>query len=261
MFFVLSKVFWFFAMPLNLIWSGLTGSIILLKFKENWGKRLLIFFLGLFVFLGIAPVGYNMMVFLERTYERPDPMPDHVDGIIVLGGAFNSKMYEETGMIAATGNINRIIDFIDLANQYPKAKLVFSGGSGHLMQTERKEADDVEKFMDIMGIDERRLLFERQSRNSYENILFSKKLVKPQDGETWIIITSGFHLPRVMGIFQKLEWRVIPYPSSPQTGRDYRFWPKSFNILSSYHYLGLALKEFVGSTVYSLTGKRDFLLR
>lgn len=247
-------------MPLNFIWSGLTGSFILLKFKGKLARRLLVFFLGVFVFLGIAPVGYNMMVFLERSYQRPDPMPNRVDGIIVLGGAFNSKMYEETGMIAATGNINRIIDFIDLANRYPDAKLVFSGGSGHLMPTERKEADDVEKFMDIMGIDKGRVLFERQSRNSYENVQLSKELVKPQEGEVWIVITSSFHLPRVMGIFQKLEWDVIPYPSSPQTDRAYRFWPKSFNILSSYHYLGLAVKEFVGSAVYSLTGKRDFLL-
>ena len=52
---------------------------------------------------------------------------------------------------------------------------------------------------------------ERLSRNTAENAEFSKDLVKPKDGERWLLVTSAFHMPRSVGLFRKPAslWSLI----------------------------------------------------
>lgn len=186
-------------------------------------------------------------------------MPHKVDGIIVLGGAFNSTLSEKTGMISANGNINRMIDFADLAQRYPRAKLVFTGGSGNLMNPERKEADDAKAFMEMVGMNTRRVTFERNSRNTFENVRNTHGLVTPKEGETWILVTSSFHMPRSVGVFRHFDWDVVPYPAGPKTDGQYKFWPTPFGVSNSFFMLGKATKEIIGSIIYYLSGKSAFL--
>ena len=44
-------------------------------------------------------------------------------------------------------------------------------------------------------------------------MLFSTDLAHPQAGDKWLLITSAFHLPRSVGVFEKGGWDVIPYPA------------------------------------------------
>lgn len=247
-------------MPLNLLWGAVFSSVLLSCWYKKAAAFLLSCFASLFLIFGFFPVGYNMLVYLETQYNRPQSLPENIHGIIVLGGAFNSELYQYRGMIAASSNVTRMIDFVDLAQRYPHTQKIFSGGSGLLHQPTRKEADDVDMFLDMMGITLDNLIYERESRNTYENILFSQQIAQPKDGERWIVVSSGYHLPRVMSIAKELEWNLIPYPSGPKTYGDYRFWPHSLNVLTNFHYLGIALKEFVGSAVYFITGKGADLL-
>ncbi|HPF78830.1 MAG TPA: YdcF family protein [Alphaproteobacteria bacterium] len=247
------------ATPLSLLWIMVAIGFALRFWKRQWGNRLLILSGIIFLTVGFLPIGYNMVVFLENQYERPDPMPDKVDGIIVLGGAFNSGVSEKRGMMAANGNINRMIDFVDLMKKYPKATAIFAGGTGNIYNPERKEADDAKAFLEMMGISLKNVIFERQSRNSYENIKFSQDLVKPKNGETWILVTSAFHMGRSMGVFKKLNWDVIAYPSGPKTTGEYILMPQPLGVSGSFYMLSTALKEFIGSAIYYFSGKSAFL--
>lgn len=228
--------------------------------KRQWGNKILLIAAASFLFIGIVPIGYNMLVYLETRYERPQAMPRHVDGIIVLGGTFNATLRDKTGKIAANSNINRLIDFVDLAQHYPKAKLIFTGGSGSLFQPDRKEADDAKEFLKMIGFNTRRIIFERQSRNTYENIKYSKEIANPWKGDTWVLVTSASHMPRSMGAFTKQEWNVIPYPSGPRTYGKYKFTPSILGLLGSFITLDIAMKEFVGIIAYYFSGKSAFLL-
>ena len=259
MFFYLSKIFWMIATPLSFIWVLVIIGFGLRYWKKALGNQLLAVTAALFVIIGFLPIGYNMMVLLERQYERPSPMPPNIDGIIVLGGAFNSTLSDKTGMMSANGNINRMIDFVDLANKYPKVKLVFAGGSSSMHTPERKEADDAKDFLKIIGMNTNNIIFERESRNSYENIKNSYDLLKPKPNEKWIVITSSFHMPRVIGIFKQQKWNVIPYPSGPKTDGHYKIFPKPFGVVGSFFMLGKAMKEFIGSAIYYVSGKSSFV--
>ena len=57
----------------------------------------------------------------------------------------------------------------------------------------------------------------KKSRNTYENILFSKNIAQPKNNENWLVITSAFHLKRVLNVAEKLKWQLIPYATDFQT--------------------------------------------
>ena len=47
-----------------------------------------------------------------------------------------------------------------------------------------------------MGLSTNNIIFEDRSRNTHENIIFSRKIVNPKINEKWIIVTSAFHMNR-----------------------------------------------------------------
>src|SRR5437660_10414784 len=73
------------------------------------------------------------------------------------------------------------------------------------------------KFWPSLGVPAERMTFEAKSRNTWENGLFTRDLVKPKPGETWLLVTSAWHMPRSVGLFRRLDFDVIPYPVAYRT--------------------------------------------
>jgi len=99
------------------------------------------------------------------------------------------------------------------------------------------------------------VLYESKSRNTYENAVLSKALANPKSNETWLLVTSAAHLPRSVGIFQKLNWQVTPVPC------DYEAFEPSWlalrTPLDAMMRARDAFREWIGLVVYRLTGKTD----
>ena len=105
-----------------------------------------------------------------------------------------------------------------LARRFPNARVVFSGGSANLISNDAREADFAGAIFESLGVDKSRLIMERESRNTQENAEFSKALVKPKEGERWVLVTSAFHMPRSVGLFRKAGFAVEPYPVDWRVG-------------------------------------------
>lgn len=260
MFFLASKIFWILAAPLNFLWILILIGLVYGIIKHHQINKILFVALWAFIILGALPVGYNLVVLIERQYQRPVTMPDNVDGIMVLGGGFNAELSHMTGMMVANNDINRVVDFVDLAQKYPEAKLVYSGGSGRIFHQGKGESPIAAAYLRLSALDEGRVVYEEASRNTYENIVNTKKMVAPQKGEVWIVVTSKFHIPRTMGIFKKQEWDVTPYPSSPITTGEYRILPVGFNVSANFKLLDTGLREVFGCVIYYIFGKSAFVL-
>ena len=217
--------------------------------------------LGLFLFavvtvtLAVAatlPIGELAMGTLERYYP-PAVEPSKIDGIIVLAGAVRPSLTEQWHQPSLTDGAERMTGFVALARRHPEARLVFSGGVG---KGKLLEADVAKSFFEEMGLDTDRIVFERASQNTWQNATLSKALVAPRPGETWLLVTSAFHMRRALGCFHKIGWSVQPWPVGFKSGR---LMGESAlgNAPQQLMFLDYAAHEWIGLAAYSLLGRID----
>jgi len=251
MFFVLSKIFWMLAAPSH--WLGFLMLATLLCLLLRWNRAARIFAVAaalLVLAIGFATV--PLMRALEDRYSR-GPWPAHVDGVLVLGAGFDTTLLRARGAPQLNGGAYRLVEGFAAARRYPGAKLVFTGGSGALGGSPFPESGTARYVFMELGQDPKLLVLETRSRNTYENILFSKALVKPRPGEVWLLVTSALHMPRAMAIARKLDWPMLPWPS------DYVTAPGGSGDVPDFSSnLGLAdyaAHEWIGLLAYKLSGK------
>jgi len=253
MFFILSKIFWALAQPANLLLVLLVIAAVLLCWWPRTGRVFTILLVIVAVLVGTLPIGEYLLRRVENTYPIPT-LPAHVDGVIVLAGFVWTEGSDTHHQIQMNDKAERLIEFITLAHKYPYAKLVFSGGSGNPLLQVSREADWVKLAWHDMGLDPARVIWERDSRNTYENVVNSKALVHPKAGENWVLITSAVHMPRAVAIFNHEGWRVIPYPVDYLT-TDTPFWQREFSVSANLSLLSEAMKEIIGQVAYRVMGK------
>ncbi len=259
--FTASKLLWVLAQPGNLLLVILLAGIAIgwsaHPRRRAWGRRLATSSLLVLVAVAVLPLGEWALRPLEERFSLPT-LPEHVDGIVVLGGSVDQVVTAARGIPVLTEQSERLVEFVHLARRYPGARLVATGGSGQLDEQALKEAPVVEETLRRLGIDTDRVLFEDQSRNTYENAILSKRLVDPQPGETWVLVTTAFHQPRAVGIFRAAGWPVIPYPVDYRTRPGYRIGRPALG--SNLDRLETAAREWVGLVAYRLMGRTESLL-
>ncbi len=251
MFFVLSKIFWLVAAPSH--WLGLLVVAIALCLLLHWYRIAKLFAVAAVLLLLLAGLtAVPLARALEDRYPRP-PWPAHVDGILVLGSGFDTALLRARGAPQANGGAYRLEAGFAAARHYPQARLVFSGGSGALGGAPFSEAETARTIFAQMGQNPKQLTLESRSRNTHENFLFSKALVKPKRGEVWLLVTSAMHMPRAMAVARKLDWPMLPWPS------DYITAPRGrgdlFEMNGNLGLMDYAVHEWIGSLAYRISGK------
>ena len=118
MFFSFSKIFWLLASPLNLVFLLIFGGGIVSLFYNKLGRAVMILGMVIFAVIGFLPIGNNLLVVLERQYERPQEMPERLAGIIVLGGSFVADVGGARNIPALNENAERVLDGLTLADNY-----------------------------------------------------------------------------------------------------------------------------------------------
>jgi uncharacterized SAM-binding protein YcdF (DUF218 family) len=253
MFFVLSKLFWLVGAPSH--WLGMLVLATALCLLLRWMRAARAFSLAaalLLLLAGILPLNSWMICALEDRYPRP-AWPAHVDGILILSPGFDTATLKERGVPATNAGDMRLVEGFAAARHYPGARVVFTGGSGVLGGAKYSEAETARYLFGELGLDPARLTLEPQSRNTYENILFSKALTKPKPGETWLLVTSAFHMPRAVAIARKLDWPMVPWPSDYITGTHAP--SADFGIGANLALSDYAVHEWIGLLAYRLSGK------
>ena len=255
MFFTLSKVIYFLITPSNaLMFAALVGVGLLLATARRrlGGSLALLGTLGLLAG-GLSPLSEVALLPLEQrfpSFPEDGPAPT---GIVVLGGGIESGLSEARDQVVVNDAGERPVYLGDLARRFPGARLVFSGGSG-FVGGGTAEADIVSRKADTLGLPRARLILENRSRNTRENAVFSADLVRPKPGERWLLVTSAWHMPRAVGCFRQAGFTVTAFPVDYRT----RGWGDvaRFNGFASdgLLQLDLAVKEWIGLSVYRLAG-------
>jgi len=260
MFFYLSKILGFFALPSNLLITlGILGAILLGTRYARAGWRLVVVSLVLLAIVGFSPIGNAMMLTLEQRFPAWDASRGPPAGIVVLGGALSPEVSAARNAPALNESAERMTTAVALARRYPNARIIYSGGSANLFDRDAIEADHALRLFENLGLARERILIERRARNTAENAVFSKALAKAKPGERWLLVTSASHMPRAIGCFRRVGFEVEAYPVDWRTrGSDDMTAPfRSF--ASGLARTDAAAKEYVGLFAYWLTGRMSQL--
>ncbi|WP_027036682.1 YdcF family protein [Mesorhizobium ciceri] len=257
MFFYLSKIFWFFIQPLNLaiflLLAGLLAAMIGRRRLAATGSVLAFLILALSAWTSLGAMMLNP---LEERFARP-PLPEKVDGIVVLGGGFEGAINLARGGYELNSSGDRMVETAILARRFPTAKVVVSGGTGALFLEGEGDAATAPRLLIALGVAADRLILENKSRNTYENAVFTKELVTPKLGETWLLVTSAFHMPRAKALFDKAGFATVPWPVDYRTSGKEGIGLFRDNPADSLQATTMTIREWIGLFAYWLSGRID----
>jgi uncharacterized SAM-binding protein YcdF (DUF218 family) len=262
LFYYVSKVAWFFATPSNLLISLILLGLILGRFSRlrKFGMGVAITFTLVTLALGIFPIANYVLFPLEQRFPAFVDDGKPVDGIILLGGSVEATDSSERGALISNEASERVLYTIELAHRYPNARILIAGGGGNMFVSGAAEAPIIAEYLSRVGVNPNRIIIEGQSRTTSENGQRSRELVKPQEGERWLLITSAWHMPRAMAVFEKAGFPVTAHPVDFRTGIGLANQRPHAFVSEGLRRLDVSVKEWVGVVGYYVTGRTDELL-
>jgi uncharacterized SAM-binding protein YcdF (DUF218 family) len=262
MFFILAKVLWFLLQPSSL----LVGCVILgaALLRSKWwrlARALMWGGLGTLLIGGLSPLGDLLIRPLEGRFARPDldGTGAGIAGIIVLGGAEDSRAADSPQLAPLNEAAERYTEAVALARRLPQVRVVFTGGSGLLVPSGPQEADVAGRLLVALGLAKERLTLESRSRDTYENATLTARLVAPKPDERWLLVTSAWHMPRAMGTFRKAGFNVEPWPVDYRTPRGLDGLRLQSSIPEGLRRIDFIMREYVGLIAYYATGRTSAL--
>jgi len=254
--FYLSKFFNFFINPLHLLSLIILIQLFIIFFIQS--KKLVILFsklfLILFLFFGYSPLSNFLLSKMEDYIQASKYPVQQLTGVIVLGGSFNSGLEsKERNEVSLNSSAERLTKTLEIYKKNPRLLVVFSGFSGELKPQGWSEPDMAKKFFSDQGIKIDNLIFENQSRNTFENAKYSKDIIANYKG-TWGLITSANHMPRSFFTFKKQGLILEPISVDYKTGTSRMFWI-NFDISTGLSNWSIIFHELIGIVYYKVTNK------
>ncbi len=176
-------------------------------------------------------------------------------GIVLTGDILSYDYYFDR--LVFREQADRLLQAIDLYRQGKIKKILLTGGSGQLVMRDQMEAAFMRNFALKIGIPENDILIDSSSDNTYQNAVFTKRLLNkcyPKPGK-YLLITSAMHMRRSFSVFTKAGIDVVPYSTSKTTrlrifNFDHLFLPH----LNSFEHWSVLIHEWIGYLVYRMMG-------
>jgi uncharacterized SAM-binding protein YcdF (DUF218 family) len=230
------------------------GCALLWHARSRQMGRIVVTIVALgFAVIALTPLQPLLTGLLEDRFKPHPELPAKIDGIIILGGMIRPEVSAARGQPSLNDAAERLWAGAQLARLHPEAKLVFSGGSADPFDSSAKESIFALQALEAMGLSGDRIVIEDQSRNTYENALYSRKIANPEPGQTWILVTSALHMPRAALVFAHQNWPMIPWPVNFLTGGRVD-WVNEDIALQRLYLFSRTLHEYVGLVYYRLRG-------
>ncbi|MGB9730461.1 YdcF family protein [Calditerrivibrio nitroreducens] len=234
----LKKLLYYFIIPPGIFIVGFFIGACLLK---GWKRYLMIFFAVMLYLFSISPVKDMLIYPIEKDYIN---LKCDGDIIVVLGGGVygNGELSEDA--------FKRVLKGYEKGRGGDKI-IIVSGG--RVSERYPYEAEVMKTVLVGLGIPEKQIIMDKDSKDTVENAKFTKKIMEEKgiNGDV-ILITSAYHMKRGALIFKKYGFDNICAVAT-----DFRF----DGIYSIYDFLPSAsnlntvskvLKEYMGILFYNI---------
>jgi uncharacterized SAM-binding protein YcdF (DUF218 family) len=250
MFFVLSKILRYLVYPLPLFFLAVLG--IVAWYHRVWARRALLAVLVLFYGLSIPYAADRCMQWLEPPRMAPEALRPPYDTVIVLSGMLHTP-WSQHGHMEFSEAADRILAGITLVQQGLGKTLLVSGGTGSLFDRRTSEARLLKTFALQFGLRDDQVLVEADSRNTYENALYTAQMLRAQRLQHVVLVTSASHMRRAVATFHKQGIFPDTYPVDYQAAdviTPFSFVPSASSLVK----MTAVLHELCGMLAYRLQG-------
>jgi len=227
--------------------------IILAKYGQRIAQKLFLFTLVLLYLFCTPLMGSLLMTSLEKypALSQDQLIDSKAKAIVVLGGGRERNALEFGGDTVSENTFLRLRygAFLQSKTNLP---ILVTGGfiregdtpEGKLMTNSLQQ--DYKTTANWQ---------ENRSRNTAENALFSKQMLDQEKIDHIFLVTSAWHMPRSVAIFEQVGFHVIPAPTGFEGFKPnhielnfFDFLPHAKGLEKSYY----ALHEMLGRTWYYL---------
>ena len=253
MFFILSKILAFLLTPYIWLFFGLLALL-----KKAWYSPFKKWILGLTIFMYVISNSF-LVDEVIRAWEVTDGdiylKDTKYDLAIVLGGMGRIDERQQRFDFGYAGD--RLFQTLELYHKKRVDKLFITGGSGSINKPDHREAAYIKKYLEAISIPDSNIVIENNSKNTYENAIFSKHILDSLHFKgSILLVTSSYHMRRSIAIFKKAGYtNITPYVTNKITGLrkfefDYCFIPNVEALFS----LNLIIHEIAGFAIYKVKG-------
>lgn len=240
--------------PVPLIIGIFLIGLVLIWFtrRQRTGKVIITLGVIMFALIGYGAFSDMMLGDLERQYPplmtgrsaRVLPSSASIDSvkwIVLLGGGHTADPRVPVTSQISNASLSRLVECIRIHRMIPESKIILSGGA---VFDSTPEAETFAKVAAILNVDPGDLVLDELSRDTEEQARNIRAIVGQ---DRFVLVTSAYHMPRSMAIFQKAGLNPIPGPADHLVKeRKERspddFYPSSMGILKAEH----ALHEYLG---------------
>ncbi len=256
MFFILSKLLYYFLSPL--MWILI---LAIFSWKSNNLKRKKVL-----TWITIASIYlFTQTIILSEIYRLWDTSPRPISEVkkyeigIVLSGMAHYNHY--TNSLQINRSADRIWQALNLYHTKKIQKILISGDSGSISEDGLHEAQQMKNNLVKWGIPSNDILIETKSRNTVENARETKKLLQkikcfPTDKNKALLITSGLHMKRAKAVFDKAQIPVDCFSTDSALSEERNYSLSDFLLpnFELFHPWTNILKEWIGYISYSVMG-------
>ena len=227
------------------------GLIIILLFFGVFRKKMLpsVIALIILIILSLPIVSGQLIKFLEQNYRPTTPNETaRADTVIVLSGMVTLIEKNDGIHYEFSEAVDRIFAGINLLKIGKAQKIILTRGKLPWSVGD-PEGEFLAEFIQSQGINPNRILLSEIVQNTNDEAKAISRML-PKNSEV-ILVTSAFHMPRAVKVFQNQNLKVIPYAV------DFRSSVKEINIIdflpqaSAFKDSNFYFREIIGRAYYS----------
>lgn len=206
-----------------------------------------------FLIVGLLPVGAWALRPLEARFPPAD-LSRPPDGIIVLGGYLDDVRVNDGRYLALDEAGERLTSAAELAARFPEARLIIAGNP--IGPADQSSAELSADLLETFGIGRERMVLEDRSHSTWENARHTLESAKPLSGETYVLVTSAFHIPRAMATFRTAGWpALLPWPVDHHVPEGNLWSTIPLDPLEGLSLADRAAREWTALLLYRVTGR------
>ena len=187
---VTGLIVFFLILMVGIFWKKVKKTVATL-WQKKAGKLVLSAFFGIIAIIVVFVIVETVCMFATTKSK-----PTGNETVVILG----SYVSRSGPSIMTKCRLNSAKEYLD---EHPKAICIVTGGQG--VNEPWPEADAMKDYLVNCGIDEERILKERESKNTRENLANSLEIIREEGlNERIVIISNEFHLYRAGRIADRL---------------------------------------------------------